>query len=112
MDRTLLSQFLEATFLVFKAFFWSLVKDLEMPLLVLMASTLFYWLASLVFLEAILTVSALGLSCCIVLLFLRGFFFYCLCSTKFSLVGLTADCTSLELMILEISGLLNTALSI
>lgn len=111
MLRTFFNQVLEATFLVLRAFFWSLDKDLEMPLLALMFSTLFFWLVSLVYLCSFLKVSALGFNYCMTFLFFKGFFFYLLCRTKFSLAGLTADWTSLELIILEMSGLDKTALS-
>lgn len=70
---TFLSQALEAVFLVLRDFFWSLVKDLEMPLFYLRASALFYLLASLVYLWAFLTASALGFNLFMNFWFFKGF---------------------------------------
>jgi hypothetical protein len=75
LERTPLIHFLEAAFLTFKAFFWSLDKEAETPLFLARESALFYLLASLALAAAALTRAALGLSLSINLWFLRGFFF-------------------------------------
>lgn len=84
-------QVLEATFLALREVLSALVRLLEIPLLDLTASALFYLLASLDFLAVSLTRLELGLSLLIILAFLRGFFFYKSWSQLTVLVALTTD---------------------
>lgn len=84
-------QVLEATFLALREVLSALVRLLEIPLLDLTASALFYLLASLAFLAVSLTRVELGLSLLIILAFLRGFFFYKSWSQLTVLVALTTD---------------------
>ena len=91
--------FLELAFLSFTSFFCSA----DNPLLALIISYLFFRLVSFAFLAASLTKAALGLRTSIALLFLSGFFFW-LETDLPDFIGLKADWTSLELMILARSG--------